>query len=272
MFGRKIAGALAVFLAGCTTPQHTNLLIFGTNTVGGLKIGADVNQVPTIQLAYSRQELVLMPLLANTLAARPNGDLLMQPCPVERGTPPPTPSALALNCKFLGNDEANLDTYSVMASFGAKGGATAGRGTAEARGAVAQYFATGLAARELARHGAALVATSESATREAEISEINASPELRRAIEAQRQGVTAREAQRRTYREAVAAKIETSADYKARLTNVDTALGLTPPDGFAKGCSSAESASACATAIRSGALVSYLTADEWQQALAAVLK
>ena len=157
------ATAIALILSGCSTPQHTNLLIFGTNTVVGLKVGADATQTPAIQLAYSRQELVLMPLLANTAASRENGDLLMSPCPATE-----TPAVPAPGCKFVGEaDSANKDSYSVLASFGAKGNASKVGSEAKAGGAIAQYFATGLAARILAEHGSALVAASESATAEA---------------------------------------------------------------------------------------------------------
>lgn len=160
--------ALALILSGCSTPQHTNLLIFGTNTVVGLKVGADATQTPAIQLAYSRQELVLMPLLANTGASRENGDLLMSPCPAEkvqlpRGAPP-TINELSVNCKFVGTQKDKIDAYSVLASFGAKFDAEKQGENVKAGGAIAQYFATGLAARELAKHGSSLVAASESAT------------------------------------------------------------------------------------------------------------
>ncbi|MFA6122282.1 hypothetical protein [Sphingomonas sp.] len=158
-----IAG-LALILAGCATPQHTNLLIFGTNTQVGLKVGADATQSPSIQVGYNRQELVLMPLLANT--HRVNGgaaDGTLYPCAVE--TAVDKGETLPTNCKFVGNDGPNKqDVPSVMASFGAKFDASKEGTDAKAGGAIAQYFATGLAARELARSGgAAAVATGEAA-------------------------------------------------------------------------------------------------------------
>lgn len=152
--------ALALILSACSTPQHTNLLIFGTNTVVGLKVGADATQTPAIQLAYSRQELVLMPLLANTGGSGDN----LAPCPNTTTPPPEVP----VNCKFVGKQgDANLDSYSVLASFGARFDASKQDGQAKAGGAIAQYFATGLAARELATHGSSLVAATDSATAEA---------------------------------------------------------------------------------------------------------
>ncbi len=168
------ATALALILSGCATPRHSNLLIFGTNTVVGLKVGADATQTPAIQLAYSRQELVLMPLLANTSGS---GDQLA-PCPAQEAAvpdDPPTPAQLSINCKFVGTDKDQIDSYSVLASFGARFDATSNitepkTGQVKAGGGIAQYFATGLAARELAKHGSSLVAVGEAATAEAKAS------------------------------------------------------------------------------------------------------
>lgn len=157
----------AAALSGCATPKHTNLLIFGTNTQMGVKVGVDSTQIPTIQVGYNRQELVMMPLLANSGGSGSN----LQPCPAEKGTPPQTPPQLSVNCKFIGSTGSSAalqdqDSYSVLASFGTKYDVSTGT-TTKVGGGIAQYFATGLAARELAKHGSALVAASESATAEA---------------------------------------------------------------------------------------------------------
>ena len=64
--------------------------------------------------------------------------------------------------KFIGEDSSGQhDTYSVLASFGSKLGAgvDATGKDAKVNGEIAQYFATGLAARILAKNGAALVST-----------------------------------------------------------------------------------------------------------------
>lgn len=258
----------AAALNGCATPKHTNLLVFGTNTVLGLKVGADATQTPSIQLAYARQELVLMPLLANTSGK--GADLT--PCPSTAVGQDP-PANVPVNCKFIGRSATDdIDSYSVLASFGAKGNASQSGGEAKAGGAIAQYFATGLAARVLATHGSSLVAASESATTEAASESIYASPELRAAIDTARDGVVVREAKRQIFRDAVAAKIADSANYRERLANIDKDLGLNANDGFVKGCSGAQSAAACAAAVKAGALVSYLDVGEWEKALAAVLK
>ncbi|HUJ11444.1 MAG TPA: hypothetical protein VL171_15615 [Verrucomicrobiae bacterium] len=84
-----------------------------------------------------------MPLLANL------GSNGLEPCAI-------SPPEIATNIFYRGNEGNNLDTYSVLASFGAKfaakGSSTAGP---EASGGLAQFFATGLAARKLAQVGGA---------------------------------------------------------------------------------------------------------------------
>lgn len=158
-----------LLVAGCGTPNHTNTLIFGTNT----KFALDVSQDPTgaagITIGYKRQEAVWMPLLANK--ADTNGKAVPADCKASEATD---------NCLFsgkAGEDSTNgakaLDTYSVIATFGGHVSSnantdfpTAGdqtttttkaKGTVSANGGLTQYFATGLAARILASQGASIV-------------------------------------------------------------------------------------------------------------------
>lgn len=240
------ATALALILSGCSTPQHTNLLIFGTNTVVGLKVGADATQTPAIQLAYSRQELVLMPLLANTRASRENGDLLMSPCPATEAPAIPAPG-----CKFVGEaGPANKDSYSVLASFGAKGNASKVGGEAKAGGAIAQYFATGLAARELAKHGSALVAASESATAAAD-------SEARYGIIVEKI---------KAGRAAFAAQVAAlGGNFLAKLDAVDVQLRL-GSEGFSKACRNAATAADCSAIIRNPDNFDTILPRYWDQA------
>ncbi len=143
------ATAMAAFLMGCSsTPQHTNVLVFGTNTKLALDLSQDATSGIGITLGYKRMEAVWMPLMPNQAGA--NG---LQPAPC----------STIENCpKFVGTDSADqYDTYSVLASFGSKLGAgvdSTGK-DAKVNGEIAQYFATGLAARILAQNGAALVST-----------------------------------------------------------------------------------------------------------------
>ncbi len=133
----------ATVLLGCSgTPKHTNTLIFGTNTKLALDVGADPTGLTSVTIGYKRQEAVWMPLLAN----KGKGDDLE-----------PATDCVSNGCLFQGTSGgSDKDAYSVLASFGAtfsgEGGASGG---AKAGGGIAQYFATGLAARELARAGGA---------------------------------------------------------------------------------------------------------------------
>lgn len=236
----------AAALSGCATPRHTNLLVFGTNTVLGLKVGADATQTPSIQVAYARQELVLMPLLANTSGK--GADLT--PCPSTAVGQDP-PANVPVNCKFIGQSgTANIDSYSVLASFGAKGNASTVRGEAKAGGAIAQYFATGLAARELAKHGTALVAASESATAAAD-------SEARYGIIVEKI---------KAGRAAFAAQVAAlGGNFLARLDAVDVQLRL-GSEGFSKACRNATTAADCSAIIRNPDNFDTILPRYWDQA------
>ena len=126
---------ILLFTTGCA---HNNAMFFGTNTVVGLDARADAGAggTPTVAIGYRRQEAVWMPLLANQ---EKNGKIVPGLC-----------AGTNSDCHFEGTD--NKDTYSVLASFGTNAGASASTG-AEANLQIAQYFATGLAARYLAARG-----------------------------------------------------------------------------------------------------------------------
>ncbi|WP_299328347.1 hypothetical protein [Parasphingopyxis sp.] len=165
MFGRSIVkcaivGVAAVALTGCyQMTRHSNTMVFGTNTVGGLDIGTDATNVPGITVGYNRQELVIMPLVANI---GDNGEY-QTPCNV--GSVPDSSNPRGHPCLLVSNNGNSVDTYSVLASFGAEFSATANNPTAS--GGLAQFFATGSAAQILAlRGGPALVAVGEAAERQ----------------------------------------------------------------------------------------------------------
>ncbi len=251
--------ALALILSACSTPQHTNLLIFGTNTVVGLKVGADATQTPAIQLAYSRQELVLMPLLANTSAS--NGDSKI-PCPA---IPAAQPIQVPVGCKFIGEGEAGLDSYSVLASFGANFTAEQSDTVRKAGGGIAQYFATGLAARALAENGgAAVVAGGEAAQSAA----VYGSPDIQALVRAK--GPLAKIDVRRikSLRAEIGLKvIAASAAYAALIQRMDAAItptGATRTD-FADACNALD-ANGCAAVVLNGSALDALTLSDWQAA------
>ncbi|WP_442774584.1 hypothetical protein [Sphaerotilus montanus] len=170
VFRPVVIVAAVLLVAGCGTPNHTNTLIFGTNT----KFALDVSQDPTgaagITIGYKRQEAVWMPLLAN----RAGKD--------DKAVPADCSASAATDnyCKFsgkAGEDSTNgakaEDTYSVIATFGghvasgantdippagdAAAAAPKAKGTVSANGGLTQYFATGLAARILASQGSSIV-------------------------------------------------------------------------------------------------------------------
>lgn len=140
--------------SGCRTPKHTDLLIFGTNTQFGISVAADATSNPSINVGYKRQEVVLMPLYVNAQESK---------------YPPSEAKAdagLIAAAKYTGTDGAvpwRSDTYSVLAVFGATGEGNAEGTTGKAKIGIAQYFATGLAARTLAIAGGALINTSDNA-------------------------------------------------------------------------------------------------------------
>jgi hypothetical protein len=116
----------------------------------------DVSQEPTgtigVTIGYKRQEAVWMPLLANKAHGTTN-EFIPAEC-----------ASTATECpKFVGTagtaggaaGAGAQDTYSVLATFsGQVGGGTSGQGV-DAKAGLAQYFATGLAARLLAQYGGA---------------------------------------------------------------------------------------------------------------------
>ncbi|GJM30602.1 MAG: hypothetical protein DHS20C17_32370 [Cyclobacteriaceae bacterium] len=137
----SLAVIFLLFTTGCA---HNNAMFFGTNTAVGLDARADpaAGGTPTVSIGYRRQEAVWMPLLANQANAA--GKTVPGSCADQMTTNP--------DCHFQGTD--GKDTYSVLASFGTKTGASAGT-EPEARLEIAQYFATGWAARYLAKQGGA---------------------------------------------------------------------------------------------------------------------
>jgi hypothetical protein len=149
-------------LGGCVqATRHSNTLVFGTNTSFGIKVGTDTAQVPTIIVGYDRQEAVIMPLVANTEEAADAAMNRLSPCDLTQGVRVDGDAEFAVHpCSLVATNGSAQDAYSVLASFGASYDAT---GTS-AKGGLAQYFSTGIAAQILAlKGGAALVATGEAA-------------------------------------------------------------------------------------------------------------
>lgn len=154
-----LSALTAVTLSGCVQmTRHSNTLVFGTNTSFGVKVGADATSTPGINVGYSRQEAVIIPVVANTA----DNGTVQAPCPqiVAPGT---VKADLPDNCRLIANAGSDTDTLSVLANFGSKYAANGGTAPS-VNGEISQYFATGLAARILAeKAGASAIATGPAA-------------------------------------------------------------------------------------------------------------
>ncbi|MCG8441246.1 MAG: hypothetical protein MI723_05480, partial [Caulobacterales bacterium] len=141
--GRQLIAAGAAALAtGCVgTVRHNDTLLFGTNTKVAIDASASAAQggVPELTIGFKRVEAVWMPLYANGAHSTCDGSSTNTGCGSADGP------------KYIGESGFGArDAYSVFASFGAniEGGAAA---ETEGKVGLAQFFATGLAAQELAR-------------------------------------------------------------------------------------------------------------------------
>lgn len=172
-FGLIATAVIAGWVAGgCDTisKQHNDVLIFGTTTKVALDVSAPVQNgaIPEFTLGYKRNEGVWMPLKPTSPLAQAMAGLEQRvideinTCAVSL-----SPSiqqemrvtfcALRLlpHDKYVsfaagianakGGAAAEIDTYSVFASFGGRGSL----GFSGAGGTMAQFFATGIAAQRL---------------------------------------------------------------------------------------------------------------------------
>lgn len=157
LFALVLASGASIALGGCVqATRHSNTMVFGTNTTFGIKVGTTTGETPKIVVGYDRQEAVIMPLVAN---ATSDGERnLLQPCNMTEEIKFPAGSkGFAIHpCSLVAFRDGAQDSYSVLASFGAKFGAKIDT-TAETNGGLAQYFATGMAAQILALTGGAAV-------------------------------------------------------------------------------------------------------------------
>jgi hypothetical protein len=113
-----VFGAVTVLaLAGCE--QTKNVMVYATDTKVAFDVSGDPTGSPSLTLGYKRQEAVWMPLATPDLKEK----------------------------EFKSDHTNGSDAYSVLGSFGMKFGTDGGE--------IAQYFATGLAARALASSGGA---------------------------------------------------------------------------------------------------------------------
>ena len=184
---------LPLLAGGCVQmTRHSNMMIFGTNTVVGVRAGVNATSVPEVAIGYTRQEAVILPLVANvsstigeggttaqTVTDKKTGNTTetvttsggrlnrLEPCDMskpldETGLSDDTRPFRVHPCALIAINDKMQDSYSVLASFGGNFDATYKDGTASGRVGVAQYFATGMAAQLLALNGGAAVVSSTS--------------------------------------------------------------------------------------------------------------
>lgn len=152
---RLISLSSVAILAGCgTAPQHSNTLIFGTDTKVAFDVSTSVVDagIPSITLGYKRREAVWMPLLANQKMGKD-----AEPCKNSEGDAGGKKKESIEGCLFKGKAGEAEDTYSVLASFGAEFNGSADNAGVRSESGLAQYFATGLAAQKLAEKGGAQI-------------------------------------------------------------------------------------------------------------------
>lgn len=166
--GATFAAAIAVSLSACAVP-HNNVLVFGTDTSFGVgvSIAPDPSSPVGINIGYKRKEAVWMPLVVNrqrcTTTGAVGGKPAVKTCSsttvtdaTDLNNPKVDPSAFFMGRSggveaSRGGSAYEEDTYSVFASFG--GNAKGGKEGAQL--AVAQFFATGIAAQRLGANPAA---------------------------------------------------------------------------------------------------------------------
>jgi hypothetical protein len=130
-----IATISAAGMVGCALPQHSNTLLFATNTVVALDVSTNATTAaPNITLGYKRQEMARVPLLAN------------QTGPTKERQPAECPKGANANatdpCVFLGRDSTSVDAYSVLATFAGSGAAS--RVGERSRSSAAQAYSSWL--------------------------------------------------------------------------------------------------------------------------------
>ncbi|MCM0031888.1 hypothetical protein [Sandarakinorhabdus limnophila] len=264
-FFRIISTAVMVgaMLSGCAQmTRHSNTLVFGTNTSFGIKVGTDAASTPGVTVGYSRQEAVVMPVVANTAD---NGNV-QAPCPVGTGG---VGGAIAEVCLLRASDGGKKDAYSVLASFGTK--YAAGGGTPNANGQIVQYFATGIAAQKLAENGgAAAIALGGAATASA-LRLHGPADDVDRLLHPtpeQLAGDAAVQTQIIADRGKVSAAISANQqDWKQLLVRLDQSAGTN--GAFQRACTAAADAAACADIVvnaRNGLV--GLAPDQWARAAA----
>ena len=173
---------IAISVAGCTTP-HNDVLVFGTNTSLGVDVGVqpETGSAPQITIGYKRQEAVYMPLTINardSAFACKTWNSKESRCEKFHQLTGDAKELIA-KIKYTGTGEpwtqnsfdttgGGADAYSVFASFG---GSVSGK-SSEASMALAQFFATGIAAQRLSASSQVTSLISTASAKEQELRRI----------------------------------------------------------------------------------------------------
>lgn len=164
----RVAALAGIALAGgCVqSTRHSNTMLFGTTTQFGIRAGTTPTSVPELNIGYSRQEAVVLPLVAND----DDDGNTQRPCKLTTPVEVVGRSGFAVHpCALVAIKGEAQDSYSVLASFGAKFDGAAQADGSTAKGGLAQYFATGMAAQLLAfSGGASVVAVGDAAAKASE--------------------------------------------------------------------------------------------------------
>lgn len=155
-----LAATIALGASACAVP-HNNVLVFGTDTSFGVNvdIAPDPSSPVGVAIGYKRKEAVWMPLVVNNQTCEKGSGMKsnsIKCTTTTRADGDTSDDAVDGSSKFKGKSgkkdaEYEEDTYSVFASFG--GNAKGGKDGAQL--AVAQFFATGIAAQRLGANPAA---------------------------------------------------------------------------------------------------------------------
>ncbi len=174
---RLLIVALAIALTACSTlPPHNNTLIFAVHRKVGIDITPTNSTNAGLTIGYSSNEFAWVPLWANDGDGKP-----ILECPTSKDAVMPTKKYkdkdgiettvtpyCASKARFVGVDgelgtagsrsTKDEDSYSVFASFGGAVAAKAGADQPTGSINIASFFATGIAAQNLAQRGSSLVA------------------------------------------------------------------------------------------------------------------
>lgn len=181
MLRQRFVGLLAFaalpLLGGCAFHRdknpHNDVLVFATQTKFGVDISAPATSatLPAFTVGYNRSEAVWMPLKPNGTKDHPAADAFAEDTVTKLNQcdasllsviadrakrnaaclaavlPAGKYVSMSSGIKNnIGGNALEIDTYSVFASFGARGGISG----SQANGGLAQIFATGIAAQRLA--------------------------------------------------------------------------------------------------------------------------